>query len=98
VNIVFGDEHDVQIRLKKATMAHGNRIQAETVLEPRSLLNIHGERISLPPARGLIHLQFRRFAGCPVCDLHLRSIVRRQRELSAAGVREVVVFHSSVQE
>ncbi|MFF8278140.1 peroxiredoxin-like family protein [Streptomyces lateritius] len=49
------------------------------------------------PAR-LVHLQFRRFAGCPVCHLHLRSVVRRYEEIAAAGVREVVVFHSPPEE
>ncbi|MEV0679837.1 peroxiredoxin-like family protein [Actinosynnema sp. NPDC050436] len=42
--------------------------------------------------------QFRRFAGCTVCNLHLRSIARRHAEIGARGIREVVVFHSSAQE
>ncbi|HMZ13123.1 MAG TPA: AhpC/TSA family protein, partial [Mycobacterium sp.] len=25
------------------------------------------------PGPGRLHLQFRRFAGCPICSLHLRS-------------------------
>jgi peroxiredoxin len=45
-----------------------------------------------------VHLQFRRFAGCPICNLHLRSVVRRHDEIVAAGVREVVVFHSGADE
>jgi hypothetical protein len=49
------------------------------------------------PAR-LVHLQFRRFAGCPVCNLHLRSFVSRYDEIVAAGVREVVFFHSPADE
>ena len=52
----------------------------------------------LPDAEQLIHLQFRRFAGCPVCNLHLQSIVRRHAEIAAAGIREVVVFHSQAEE
>jgi peroxiredoxin len=43
-----------------------------------------------------VHLQLRRYAGCPVCSLHLRSFARRKDELYNAGVREVVVFHSSI--
>ena len=46
----------------------------------------------------MIHLQFRRLAGCPIWNLHLRSIVQSHHELVAAGIREVVVFHSSVVE
>src|SRR2546429_2438333 len=66
----------------------GDRIAA------RELVTIHRNPISIPEAGRLVHLQFRRFAGCPVCNLHLRSIVRRHDELDAAGVREVVFFHS----
>jgi hypothetical protein len=28
----------------------------------------------------------RRFAGCPICNLHLREIARRHDELVAAGI------------
>jgi peroxiredoxin len=49
----------------------------------------------MPEPPWLVHLQFRRYAGCPVCNLHLRTITRRHEEIVAAGVREVVVFHSS---
>ncbi|MEU9441957.1 peroxiredoxin-like family protein [Streptomyces sp. NPDC048304] len=52
----------------------------------------------MPDPDRLVHLQFRRFAGCPVCNLHLRSFVRRHAETEAAGVREVVVFHSPAEE
>ena len=47
---------------------------------------------------GVVHLQLRRFAGCPICHLHLRSFVRRHAEIAAAGIREVVVFHSPAEE
>ncbi|WP_460362123.1 AhpC/TSA family protein [Actinocorallia lasiicapitis] len=43
-------------------------------------------------------MQFRRYAGCPVCNLHLRSVVQRREEITAAGVREVVVFHADTDE
>ena len=62
------------------------------------LLSVTGERVSLPPSEGLVHLQFRRFAGCPICNLHLQSIVRRHDEIEAAGIREVVFFHSPEEE
>jgi hypothetical protein len=52
----------------------------------------------MPDPDRLVHLQFRRFAGCPVCNLHLRSFVRRHEEIEAAGIREVVVFHSPADE
>ncbi len=47
------------------------------------------------PRHGLVHLQFRRFAGCPVCNLHLRSFARDIARLDAVGVQTVAFFHSS---
>ena len=55
-----------------------------------------GKAVAIPdPAGDFVHLQFRRFAGCPICNLHLRSIVRRHNEIRSHGIREVVVFHST---
>jgi peroxiredoxin len=62
----------------------------------RELVNVHGARVRLPDPDRLVHLQFRRFAGCPVCNLHLRTFVTRHPEVTAAGVHEVVLFHSNV--
>ena len=60
----------------------------------RELTAVGGATVPIPDPDRLVHLQFRRFAGCPICNLHLREIVRRHAEIEAAGVREVVVFHS----
>ena len=63
------------------------------------LTSITDEIIGIPdPTGALTHLQFRRFAGCPICNLHLRSISSRLDEITAAGLREVVVFHSTTAE
>jgi peroxiredoxin len=56
--------------------------------------NIHGVPLSVPSPDGLTNLQFRRFAGCPICNLHLQSFVLRRAEIVDAGIREVVIFHS----
>jgi peroxiredoxin len=58
-------------------------------------LSALGEAVALPDPNRLIHLQFRRFAGCPVCDLHLHSIAQRHQEIVSAGILEIAVFHSS---
>ena len=60
----------------------------------QELVTIRGVPVEIPDPARLTHLQFRRFAGCPVCNLHLRFFVRRNQELRDAGVSEVVVFHS----
>lgn len=64
----------------------------------RELVTVTGAELRVPDPERLVHLQFRRFAGCPVCNLHLRSVVRRHAEIEAAGIREVVLFHSTAEE
>ena len=49
------------------------------------------------PSGGLLHLQFRRFAGCPICNLHLRAFARHIGKLEAAKVTTVAFFHSSAE-
>jgi peroxiredoxin len=74
------------------------KLQPGVVIAARQLVTIHGQTVPVPDDNRFIHLQFRRFAGCPVCNLHLHSIIERHAEISAAGIREVVVFHSTAAE
>jgi peroxiredoxin len=67
------------------------------LLKHRELLTIHGEPVQVPEPTRLVHLQFRRYAGCPICNMHLRSVSQRHEEILTAGIREVVVFHSSAE-
>lgn len=71
-----------------------NRREAGTRIDPIHLKTVASEPLVLPDPAKVIHLQFRRFAGCPICDLHLAEFTRRHKELEAARVREVAVFHS----
>jgi len=68
------------------------------VVNPRRFTTISGTEVGVPDPSALIHLQFRRFAGCPVCNLHLHSMIRRQDEIASAGIREIVFFHSPAEE
>ena len=62
---------------------------------PMNLTNIHGMNVAIPsPQSKWVHLQFRRFAGCPICNLHLQEFIQRHSEIEALGIHEVVVFHS----
>jgi peroxiredoxin len=74
------------------------RLQVGDTFSPRVLSTLEGSPVQVPDERSHVHLQLRRYAGCPICSLHLRSFARRKDELDSAGVREVVVFHSSVEE
>jgi peroxiredoxin len=60
----------------------------------RNLQVIDGSSVTVPVADGRTHLQFRRFAACPICHLHLRSFANRAQEVADAGITEVVFFHS----
>ena len=76
---------------------HDGQVQVNDPIRPRELTTIQGEQITIPVPEFRTHLQFRRFAGCPGCNLHLRSIAKRHDEILGAGLREVVVFYSSAQ-
>lgn len=58
--------------------------------------NIHDVEVKIPDSNSkFVHFQFRRFAGCPICSLHMQEFIKRSDEIKAAGIHEVVVFHSS---
>lgn len=65
------------------------------VIQARELTAVTGEVVPLPDPQVTVHLQFRRYAGCPICNLHLREFVTRHEELTNARIREVVAFHST---
>lgn len=73
-----------------------SRRQVGEVIAPLTLETLCHGPLALP-GTGLVHLQFRRFAGCPICNLHLQSFVRGLPRLQAAGVTTVAFFHSSAE-
>ena len=81
----------------KSATPSSHRLRVGDAVTPRTVVTLDGP-VSLPDELATVHLQLRRFAGCPVCNLHLRSVVLRRSEIAAAGIREVVVFHSSAAE
>ena len=79
--------------------ARAHRVRVGDQFPTLALTPMSGDTVSIPdPAGALIHLQFRRFAGCPICNLHLRSITARLDDIHAANIQEVVVFHSTLAE
>src|SRR5437764_12452669 len=82
-----------------ATSGTGDKARVGDAFPTLELTASSGQLVTIPdPAGNFVHLQLRRFAGCPICNLHLRSIVARHDEIRAHGTREVVVFHSTVAE
>lgn len=81
--------------IQKTALGADKRLRAGTQAPPIRASSVRGKEVLVPDRAGaLTHVQFLRFAGCPVCNLHLQSFIRRHSELRAAGVREVVLFHS----
>lgn len=74
------------------------QLSAGSKLAPFAVPDMNGVNIAVPDSQSKwTHLQFRRFAGCPICNLHLRSVVQRQNEIASAGIREVIFFHSAAE-
>jgi peroxiredoxin len=72
------------------------RIEANSTLEPLQLQTLAHGTLTVPSAR-ITHLQFRRFAGCPICNTRLRAYAKRVGELREAGIDPIVFFHTEVQ-
>jgi len=64
-------------------------------VKSKTLESTTGSKIEIPNGKSFVHLQFRRFAGCPVCNLHLQSFATKQRLILDSGIQEIIVFHSS---
>src|SRR5204863_2800659 len=65
------------------------------IVPATTLESVTGEPIKLPDPNRLVHLQFRRFVDCPICNTHIAELRGRAREIEAAGIKEIIVFHSS---
>ena len=72
-----------------------HKIKVGDIIRARSIRAVHSSEVFIPAEKRTTHLQFRRYAACPVCNLHLRDFVKRHGELVAQGIQEVVVFYSS---
>ena len=82
-----------------ATTGTDSKTRIGDAFPPLELTAASGQLVTVPdPAGDYVHLQLRRFAGCPICNLHLRTIVTRHDEIRSHGIREVVVFHSTAKE
>lgn len=64
-----------------------------------SITTLQGETLQVPDgSRKYTHLQFRRFSGCPICNFHLHTFFKSKAQVEAAGIREIIFFHSSEEE
>jgi peroxiredoxin len=76
-------------------MADAAKLKQGDTFPAHTLTTITGEKVDVPAQSGPVHMQLRRFAGCPICELHLHTYSQRVSDVAAAGVKDVVVFHST---
>lgn len=75
--------------------------QITDTLKPGALIpkrhwqDANGQEVSIPATDGWTHLQFRRYSGCAVCNLHLHSFIACRNEIRDASIQEVIVFNST---
>ena len=72
------------------------RYKAGDVFPQLTVTTSKGAPLTIPVAgANYTHLQFRRFSGCPICNTHIAELRRNIAQLEAAGIHEVLFFHSS---
>jgi peroxiredoxin len=71
------------------------KIKAGDLFPTTTMEAVTGEAITLPDPKNLVHLQFRRFVDCPICNTHIAEFRKRARDIQAADIKEVILFHSS---
>jgi peroxiredoxin len=74
------------------------KLKTGDLFPTKTFQTVSGKELHVPDSGSLTHLQFRRFVGCPICNTHIRQLIMRADEIKAAGVREVIFFHSTVEE
>lgn len=74
------------------------RIAAGMTIEAETLQSLAHGLVAMPSQdHTLTHMSFRRFAGCPICNLHLRSLASRAGEIAAQDIATIAFFHSSAE-
>jgi peroxiredoxin len=74
------------------------RLKPGDVFPNRTFRAVSGRELVVPNSGAVTHLQFRRFAGCPICNTHIGQMMKRAEEIKSAGIREVIFFHSTKEE
>lgn len=75
------------------------KYKAGDVFPQLTVTTSKGTPVTIPVAgANYTHIQFRRFSGCPICNTHIAELRRSKGQLEAAGIHEVLFFHSSQQD
>jgi peroxiredoxin len=72
------------------------RYNAGDVFPQLTVTTSRGTPATIPVAGArYTHIQFGRFSGCPICNTHIAELRRSKTQLEAAGIHEILFFHSS---
>ena len=72
------------------------KYKAGEILPQLTITTSKGTLVTIPVTGATYtHIQFRRFSGCPICNTHIAELRRNKAQLDAAGIHEVLFFHSS---
>lgn len=64
-------------------------------ISTRILKSVRGKFLSLPdPSARFTHVQFRRWEGCPICNVHIARFRKHADAIRQAGIQEIIFFHS----
>jgi len=61
------------------------QVSAGETIIGRILCDIDDHPVPIPDSERIVHLHFRRYAGCPVCNVHLRTFAVRHDDLLDCG-------------
>lgn len=75
-------------------MSKSTQLQIHSRVPVTSWRDVLGEVLQVPHPTLWTHLQFRRFAKCPICNLHVREFFRNHEKITQAGMQEVIIFQS----
>ena len=64
-------------------------------IQDMQLRDIYHDPVSIPDSSQVVHLQFRRFSGCPICNIHMGQLMSRKDEILKHHIKEVIVFYST---
>ncbi|WMW79646.1 peroxiredoxin-like family protein [Undibacterium cyanobacteriorum] len=76
-------------------MAKIAQLQANGCVPETNWQDIQGVTLEVPHRTLWTHLQFRRYAQCPICNLHVRDFFRNHEKIHRAGIQEIIIFQST---
>jgi hypothetical protein len=76
-------------------MAKSIQLQINSRVPVKIWHDIQGAALQVPHQILWTHLQFRRYAQCPICNLHVREFFHNHEKIHRAGIQEVIIFQST---